>query len=100
MRARFTAVMLLIVSIAAAASAAQGVKHRGSRSSGDKRENQTQETSRKRAGKRSEAVPYRAGEVRVTVQGNRNPVVPLGLALSGAVVVEFPAGETYYGVHS
>src|SRR5262249_11652290 len=95
-RARFTAIILLILSIAAAASAAQSVKERGN---GGRREGHTKGTGRKQAGKQPEAVPYQSGEVRVTVQGNRNPVVPLGLALNGVTLVEFPESDLFFAVH-
>src|SRR5262249_48092738 len=66
---------------------------------GGRREGHAKGTGRKQAGKQSEVVPYQSGEVRVTVQGNRNPVVPLGLALNGVTLVEFPEGDLFFAVH-
>src|SRR5262249_58389987 len=96
-RAKFT-VVLLVFSIGTAA-AAQSAKHKGNGGNGGDGGNRSSGDKGK-AGKHSEALPYQSGEIRVTIQGNRNPVVPLGLALNGAIVVEFPVGESYYGIHT
>ena len=42
---------------------------------------------------------YTAGEIRRTVKGDESPVLHLGMAPSGATVVEFPASDHYFGVH-
>src|SRR5262249_48753608 len=39
------------------------------------------------------------GEVRRTVKGDESIVLDLGMARSGATVVEFPASDPYFGVH-
>jgi hypothetical protein len=43
---------------------------------------------------------YTAGEVRRIVKGDESPVLHLGMAASGATVVEFPASDHYFGVHT
>lgn len=42
---------------------------------------------------------YLTGEAEVTAQGNRNPIIRLGLARNGATVVEFPASDFFFAVH-
>lgn len=42
---------------------------------------------------------YLTGEAEVAVQGNRNPVIRLGLARDGAALVEFPATDFLFAVH-
>ncbi|HEU0174209.1 MAG TPA: hypothetical protein VFV58_08075 [Blastocatellia bacterium] len=43
---------------------------------------------------------YTAGEIRRTVIGDESPVLHLGMAPSGATVVEFPASDRIFGVHT
>lgn len=58
--------------------------------------------------KEEESVPQKtaehaasvAGEIRRTVKGDESPVLHLGMAPSGATVVEFPASDRYFGVHT
>lgn len=38
---------------------------------------------------------YRSGEVNVTVKGNENPIIKLGLAQSGINIIEFPASDSF-----
>src|SRR5262245_26832912 len=40
------------------------------------------------------------GEVRRTIKGDESIVVHMGMAPSGATVVEFPANDRYFGVHT
>src|SRR5262245_66545985 len=40
------------------------------------------------------------GEVRRTVKGDESIVLHLGMSPSGATVVEFPASDHYFGVHT
>src|SRR5215470_13705573 len=40
------------------------------------------------------------GEIRRTVKGDESIVAHLGMAPSGATVVEFPASDRYFGVHT
>ena len=42
---------------------------------------------------------YLTGEAEVTAQGNRNPIIRLGLARNGATVVEFPVADYFFAVH-
>ncbi|HEY8462128.1 MAG TPA: hypothetical protein VIM99_17195 [Blastocatellia bacterium] len=43
--------------------------------------------------------PYLAGEVRVIVKGEQNPVVRIGLAQTGVTLVEFPEGDKFFAIH-
>jgi len=42
---------------------------------------------------------YLSGEASVTVKGNENPIVRLGLAASGVTLVEFPASDRFFALH-
>jgi hypothetical protein len=42
---------------------------------------------------------YLSGEANVTVRGNQNPIVRLGLAQNGVTIVEFPAADKIYYLH-
>jgi hypothetical protein len=42
---------------------------------------------------------YLSGEANVTVRGNQNPVVRLGMAQNGVTIVEFPAADRFFAVH-
>ena len=42
---------------------------------------------------------YLFGQARVKVRGNEDPVIRLGLAQHGPVVVEFPASDNFFAVH-
>jgi hypothetical protein len=63
---------------------------------------------RPRRTKEGESVPcktadhtmHTAGDIRRTVKGDESPVLHLGMAPSGATVVEFPASDRYFGVHT
>ncbi|HKX29898.1 MAG TPA: hypothetical protein VJ302_19560 [Blastocatellia bacterium] len=46
-----------------------------------------------------EAKPYLPGMVNVTVKGQDNPVVGIGMALSGVTVIEFPHEDSFFAVH-
>lgn len=61
----------------------------------------------KQAGKNSANTPkagdhaaITGGEIRRTVKGDESIVAHLGMAPSGATVVEFPASDRYFGVHT
>src|SRR5262245_3406851 len=43
---------------------------------------------------------YQAGEFRRTVSGDECPLLHLGMAPSGAAVIEFPASDHYFGIHT
>jgi len=43
---------------------------------------------------------YTAGEIRRTVKGDESPLLHLGMAPSGATLVEFPASDRIFGVHT
>jgi hypothetical protein len=40
-----------------------------------------------------------SGEANVTVKGNQNPTIRLGLAQNGVNVIEFPAADSFFMVH-
>jgi hypothetical protein len=42
---------------------------------------------------------YLFGQSQVTVRGNQDPVIRLGLAQHGPIVVEFPASDNFFAVH-
>lgn len=42
---------------------------------------------------------YLSGEANVTVKGNENPIIRLGLASSGVTLVEFPAADRFFALH-
>jgi len=42
---------------------------------------------------------YLSGEANVTVKGNENPIIRLGLATSGVTLVEFPAADRFFALH-
>jgi len=42
---------------------------------------------------------YMSGEANVTVKGNQNPTIRLGLAQNGVNVIEFPAADSFFMVH-
>src|SRR6266498_2184455 len=41
---------------------------------------------------------YLSGEANVTVKGNENPIIRLGLATSGVTLVEFPAADRFFAI--
>jgi hypothetical protein len=42
---------------------------------------------------------YLYGQAQVTVRGNEDPVIRLGLAQHGPTIVEFPASDNFFAVH-
>lgn len=42
---------------------------------------------------------YLSGEANVTVKGNENPIIRLGLGTSGVTLVEFPAADRFFALH-
>ena len=42
---------------------------------------------------------YMSGEANVSVKGNQNPIIRLGLAQNGVNVIEFPAADSFFMVH-
>jgi hypothetical protein len=42
---------------------------------------------------------FMSGEANVTVKGNQNPTIRLGLAQNGVNVIEFPAADSFFMVH-
>jgi hypothetical protein len=42
---------------------------------------------------------YSSGEVSVSVKGNQNPIIRLGLAQSGVNIIEFPASDYFFMIH-
>jgi hypothetical protein len=42
---------------------------------------------------------YLSGEANVTVKGNENPIIRLGLATSGVTLVEFPGSDRFFALH-
>ena len=42
---------------------------------------------------------YMSGEANVTVKGNQNPTIRLGLAQNGVNVIEFPSADSFFMVH-
>lgn len=42
---------------------------------------------------------YMSGEANVTVRGNQNPIIRLGLAQNGVNVIEFPAADSFFMIH-
>lgn len=62
------------------------------------------ERSRKKEGEsisqKAADPPAYAAEIRRIVKGDESPVLHLGMAPSGATVIEFPASDHYFGVHT
>jgi hypothetical protein len=42
---------------------------------------------------------YLSGEVNVSVKGNQNPIIRLGLAQNGVNIIEFPAADSFFMIH-
>jgi hypothetical protein len=42
---------------------------------------------------------YLFGQAQVSVRGNQDPVIRLGLAQHGPIVIEFPASDNFFAVH-
>lgn len=42
---------------------------------------------------------YLSGEVSVSVKGNQNPIIRLGLAQNGVNIIEFPASDSFFMIH-
>jgi hypothetical protein len=42
---------------------------------------------------------YMSGEANISVRGNQNPIIRLGLAQNGVNVIEFPAADSFFMVH-
>jgi len=42
---------------------------------------------------------YLYGQAQVTVRGNEDPVIRLGLAQHGPTIIEFPASDNFFAVH-
>ena len=42
---------------------------------------------------------YLYGQANVTVRGNEDPVIRLGLAQHGPIIIEFPASDNFFAVH-
>lgn len=42
---------------------------------------------------------YMSGEANISVKGNQNPIIRLGLAQNGVNVIEFPAADSFFMVH-
>jgi hypothetical protein len=42
---------------------------------------------------------YLAGEVKVIVRGEQNPVVRIGMAQTGVTLIEFPEGDKFFAIH-
>src|SRR5260370_4988890 len=47
----------------------------------------------------SGAAEYLSGEVNISVKGNQNPIVRLGLAQNGVNIIEFPASDYFFMIH-
>lgn len=45
------------------------------------------------------APEYASGEVNVSVKGNQNPIIRLGLAQNGVTLIEFPASDSFFYIH-
>ncbi len=43
---------------------------------------------------------YLSGEASITVKGNQNPIIRLGLAQNGTNMVEFPASDSFFMIHT
>lgn len=86
-------------------------RHRGGARAGtDSRKLTTAQQPRPLAPAQSPAAPvavvpppappeYLFGQAQVTVRGNENPVIRLGLAQTGPVIIEFPASDNFFAVH-
>ena len=48
---------------------------------------------------RSSTPDYLSGEANVTVRGNQNPIIKLGMAQNGVTIIEFPASDRFFAVH-
>jgi hypothetical protein len=75
-----------------------------------RKEKQEKEPSRGLPVKESAKVPpisvvnnpvaqYLSGEISVTVRGNENPIIRLGLAQNGVTLVEFPASDRFFAIN-
>lgn len=95
-------VSLSSFSAASAQTATQGRKFRGVRRQGINRRPSTPAPERVAP---VTVVPqlkppeYLFGQAQVTVRGNEDPIIRLGLAQHGPIVVEFPASDNFFAVH-
>jgi hypothetical protein len=95
-------VSLSSLSAASAQTATQGRKFRGVRGQGINRRPITPAPERVAP---VTVVPqpkppeYLFGQAQVTVRGNEDPIIRLGLAQHGPIVVEFPASDNFFAVH-
>lgn len=48
---------------------------------------------------RPAAPAYLFGQANVTVRGNEDPIIRLGLAQHGPIIIEFPASDNFFAVH-
>jgi hypothetical protein len=95
-------ISLSSLSVASAQTATPGRKYRGVRGQGIRRPNTP--TAPERVAPVT-VVPqpkppeYLFGQAQVTVRGNEDPIIRLGLAQHGPIVVEFPASDNFFAVH-
>src|SRR5262245_44563579 len=93
-RLRLTTIVLLIASLTAPLAAAQKTGDRNKR-----RERTAEETAQPRRGEKTPQSTYFSGEPTISVHGDQNPVIRLGMAQKGVTIVEFPASDRFFAVH-
>ena len=49
---------------------------------------------------RSATPDYLLGEASVTVRGNQNPIIKLGMASNAVTMIEFPASDRFFAIHT
>lgn len=96
------AVLALIVTITALAPVSAQQRARAKATSRSRHQRTTARTAAPTpvALLQNSATDYFSGEANVTVRGNQNPIVRLGMAQNGVTMIEFPASDRFFAIHT
>jgi len=92
-------ICLSSLSAASAQTATPGRKFRGVRGQGIRRPSTPAPVAPVTVVPQPKPPEYLFGQAQVTVRGNEDPIIRLGLAQHGPIVVEFPASDNFFAVH-
>jgi hypothetical protein len=92
-------ISLSSLSAASAQTATPGRKFRGVRGQGIRRPSAPAPVAPVTVVPQPKPPEYLFGQAQVTVRGNEDPIIRLGLAQHGPIVVEFPASDNFFAVH-
>lgn len=100
------ALLCCVISLVAAASATYAQQRATTQSAANAANTQTRTPARPAPTNdpvtlvnRAAEPEYLSGQAEVTVKGNQDPIIRLGLAQNGPAVVEFPASDNFFAVH-